>query len=543
MHYTEEKEGEKKGEMTMNRRRQNGLTLQQKLMLGCSALLVGVLALLGAEIIPQRLRSFDLQLDGRIALIARMVAESRDAEQALTDGAAPERWVAHLESMAAETENVDYIVVADCTGKRVYHPNHALIGQYFVGGDEVDAEQGSEPYITTRHGTEVDQRRAFHTVYNEEDEPIGFVMVSASMERIQRQKQELMKRFLLVFAPALLAGLAASWLLARSVRNALLGHEPSAFARMYLQREDVLDHLSECLLAVTPDGKILFTNAQTRKLFRWEALPEDFLLWEEIHAAFDEGVSHVDLLTEWAEYTFLAKTVPLNRESVLIILRNRMEYIRIDQQLIGTNHVIEALRANTHEFLNKLHIISGLLQIGETQKAVAFIDGVFEDVENNYQSIIRQLKNRTVAALVLGKTSHARELDIQFSLRRDITLPPHSAYLSSRELVTIVGNLVENAFEAVKNAPLKQVGLFIGEDANGLTITVDDTGHGMTEEQINTVRLRRYTTKGEGHGFGLRLIQQIVAGRNGYLDIESEPGEGSSFTVNFTEKREMTDRR
>ena len=166
------------------------------------------MALLGAEIIPQRLRSFDLQLDGRIALIARMVAESRDAEQALTDGAAPERWVAHLESMAAETENVDYIVVADCTGKRVYHPNHALIGQYFVGGDEVDAEQGSEPYITTRHGTEVDQRRAFHTVYNEEDEPIGFVMVSASMERIQRQKQELMKRFLLVFAPALLAGLA-----------------------------------------------------------------------------------------------------------------------------------------------------------------------------------------------------------------------------------------------------------------------------------------------------------------------------------------------
>lgn len=117
----------------------------------------------------------------------------------------------------------------------------------------------------------------------------------------------MMKSFLLVFAPVLLAGLAASWLLARSVRNALLGHEPSAFARMYLQREDVLDHLSECLLAVAPDGKILFTNAQARKLFRWEVLPEDFPLWEEIHAAFDEGVSRADLLTEWAEYTFLAK--------------------------------------------------------------------------------------------------------------------------------------------------------------------------------------------------------------------------------------------
>lgn len=168
----------------------------------------------------------------------------------------------------------------------------------------------------------------------------------------------------------------------------------------------------------------------------------------------------------------------------------------------------------------------------------ACINGVSEDVEDNYQSIVRQLQNPTVAALVLGKASHARELGIQFSLRRDSTMPLHSAYLSSRELVTIVGNLVENAFEAVKAEPLKQVGLFIGEDSHGLTIAVDDTGHGMTEEQIATVRERQYTTKGDGHGFGLRLIQQIVADHRGYLDIESEPGEGSSFTVNFTKKRE-----
>ena len=230
--------------------------------------------------------------------------------------------------------------------------------------------------------------------------------------------------------------------------------------------------------------------------------------------------------------------MPLDKAGVLLILRDRTEYTRIDQQLTGTNHVIEALRANTHEFLNKLHVISGLLQIGETQKAIEFINGVSEDVEDNYQSIVRQLQNPTVAALVLGKTSHARELGIQFSLRRDSTMPLHSAYLSSRELVTIVGNLVENAFEAVKAEPLKQVGLFIGEDSHGLTIAVDDTGHGMTEEQIATVRERQYTTKGDGHGFGLRLIQQIVADRKGYLDIESEPGEGSSFTVNFTKKRE-----
>ena len=399
--------------------------------------------------------------------------------------------------------------------------------------------QGSAPYITTGIGTAELQRRAFQTVYNKEGSPIGFVMVSASVATIQRKKLELLRSFLLVFAPALAAGLGSSWLLARSVRDALLGHEPGTFAQMYLQREEVLDHLSECLLAVAPDGRLLFANAQAKKLLPEPKLPADFPLWPEVRTAFAAGTPCSNQLIEWAEYIFLAKTVPLDKAGVLVILRDHTEYTRIDQQLTGTNHVIEALRANTHEFLNKLHVISGLLQIGETQKAIAFINGVSEDVEDNYQGIIRQLHNRTVAALVLGKASHARELGIQFSLRRDSTLPAHSAYLSSRELVTIVGNLVENAFEAVKAAPLKQVGLFIGEDAHGLTITVDDTGHGMTEEQIATVRQRQYTTKGDGHGFGLRLIQQIVAGRRGYLEIESEPGEGSSFTVNFTEKREV----
>lgn len=514
------------------------MTLQQKLMLGCSALLIGVLTLLGASLIPQRLHSFDTELDDRIALAARIVAESSDTKNALTAGAASPRWMEQLQALVEETDGVDYIVVADPSGKRIYHPDHTLIGQQFAGGDEADAEVGSAPYITTRHGVEADQRRAFHTVYDEKGVSIGFVMVSASMANIQQQKQELLLQFLLVFALALAIGLALSWLLARSVRNSLLGHEPRTFAQMYLQRVEVLDHLNECLLAVSPSGNLLFVNARARELIGAETLPEDFPLWTELCEALTAGNEYSDLLTEWAEHTFLAKIVPLDQAGALMILRDRTEYMQIDQQLTGTNHIIEALRANTHEFLNKLHIISGLLQIGETQKAIEFINGASSDVEDNYQSIVRQLQNRTVAALVLGKASHARELEIQFSLRRDSVLPSHSAYLSDRELVTIVGNLVENAFEAVKTEPLRQVGLFIGEDEHGLTITVDDTGHGMTAEQIEFIRQRQYTTKGEGHGFGLRLIQQIVAERSGYLEIESEPGEGSSFAVNFTKKRE-----
>lgn len=515
------------------------LTLQQKLTLSCCTLLVGVLVLMGAALIPERLLSYNTELDDRITLTARLVAESSDVREALAQGKASEELIARLDADAAETEGVDYIVIADSESRRIYHPDHSLIGQQFAGGDEGPAIAGQAPYLTTRHGTSASQRRAFRTVYDEQGRVLGFVMASASLESIQKQKEAILIRFCLVFALALAVGLLMTWLLSRSVYRSLLGHEPRAFARMYLQREDVLDHLSEALLAISKEGRPLFRNASARSLVGDEPLPERFPLWPEIRATLADGQPRSDLLTEWGERTFLAKVVPMDKTGVLLILRDRTEYTRIDQQLTGTNHIIEALRANTHEFLNRLHIISGLLQIGETQKAIEFISSVSSDVEDNYQSIVRQLQNRTIAALVLGKASHAREMDIQFSLRRDSTLPLHSAYLSSRELVTIVGNLVENAFEAVNGQPLRQVGLFIGEDEHGLTITVDDTGHGMTEEQIATVRARQYTTKGDGHGFGLRLIQQIVADRKGYLEIESEPGEGSAFTVNFTMPREV----
>lgn len=515
------------------------LTLHQKLMLGYCGLLFIVLVLLGVSLIPQRLHNFDTELDERLSLTARILADDSNVIEALQQDYADSALTERLDALAAETENIDYIVLVNEKDTRVYHPNHTLIGQQFAGGDETDALNGSSAYLTTRHGTEASQRRAFHTVCDESGNSIGFVMVSAALTSIQVKKRALLTSFALVFALALAVGLIVAWLIARSVRRSLLGHEPSTFARMFLQREEILDHLNDCLIAISPDGSYCFGNAQAKEIFGKSELPETFPLWSELRESLSSGQAHNDLFLEWAEHTFLAKIVPLGEAGALLILRDRTEYTRLDQQLTGTNHVIEALRANTHEYLNKLHVILGLLQIGETQMSIQYIEGISSEIEGNYQTTVRQLQNRTVAALILGKSSHARELGIQFSLRPDSTLPAHSAYLSSQELVTIIGNLIENAFDAVKNQPdLKQVGVFIGEDTYGLTITVDDTGHGMTQEQIDTVRKRQYTTKGDGHGFGLRLIQQIVANRQGYLEIESEPGEGSAFTINFSTPRD-----
>ena len=240
---------------------------------------------------------------------------------------------------------------------------------------------------------------------------------------------------------------------------------------------------------------------------------------------------------ENGDISLIVNIYPLHRgektTGALLVLRDRTESVRLAEQLTGTNHVIEALRANTHEFKNELHILSGLLQLGEIDQAKNMLEGIGGS-ENSGSVILNQIENKTIAALLLGKQNRAKELDIEFTLRKDSRLPAHNPFLHTKEEITVIGNLIENAFEAMpENAPIRQIGVFISCDENGLTISVDDTGSGMTQEQIQKIRSGSYSTKGEGHGFGLKMIQDIVRRKNGFLEIESEPGEGTSFTVSI----------
>ena len=522
------------------------LTMLQRLTLSYILLIILLLAMVGAAIVPQQLHELQSSLDTQIMGTAQVLAGETDIRLALEQEQIPAGLMDRLDGLVSDTANLDFIVLADRAGIRLYHPEHDLIGQSFVGGDEEGILRGEAPYMTTEQGSMSVQRRAFHAITDEHGEIIGFLMVSASMDTIHAEQRRILMQFGISFAVALMLGLLLAIIISRSIRRELLGHEPNVFTRMYLQQEEVLDNLNEGVTALAPDGTFLFRNAPARVILPGEALPEDFPLQPDIDAALQGGETHMGLMLELDERTLLAKTVPLKRKgktaAILLVWRDRTEFTRMAEQLTGTDQVIQALRANTHEYLNKLHVISGLLQIGDTQQAMAFIDGVVADTENGYQSVVRQIENRTLAALLLGKMNHAKELDIQFSLRRDSRLEAHNPYLSARDLVTVVGNLIENAFDAVKNQQgLRQVEVFIGQSDGGLTITVDDTGCGMTPEQIETLRARQYTTKGEGHGFGLRLIQQIVREHSGYLEIESEPGEGSSFTASFDKKRTVSE--
>ena len=514
------------------------LSITRKILISYVLLVFIVAALSVLMILPGQILEMQNNLETTLSRIAYTLAHDSEIKSALEIGECNAQLLHRINGIYEITKsNVDYIVIANAKSIRIYHPESNLIGKKFVGGDEDDAINGvRDKYITIHQGNPDIQMRAFHSVTDDNGEIIGFVMTSTSTSSIENRKREIVASAFGLLAISLATGLFLAYAISRSIRRILLGYDPTTFAQMYLQREEILDKLNEGIFVVNETRKIIYKNLPAKSY-----ITENFL--ETTSPIYSDAAEciHSNVITSWSmvelnEKSFLVSCVPLrpleNLNAVMVILRNRTEFVNLTEQLTGLNHIIDALRANTHEFRNKLHIISGLLQFGENSKAMEFINDVVN--ETHGKNILRLIQDKTIAALLIGKVNRAAELNIDFELRRDSYLPEKNPFLTTKELTLIIGNLIENSFEAMTDmSTARQVEFFIDVKEQGLTIIVDDTGCGMTADEVKKLEEGSYTTKGAGHGYGMKLIREVVNRHNGFMQIESEPEIGTSITINI----------
>jgi two-component system CitB family sensor kinase len=189
----------------------------------------------------------------------------------------------------------------------------------------------------------------------------------------------------------------------------------------------------------------------------------------------------------------------------------------VAEELTHTRKYTELLRAQTHEFKNRLHTISGLIQLGQPEEALKVIGRESEQIDL-LKGFIAQIEVPALAALVVGKVQRARELGIE------LVLEPTSALSSAwtpiaEALVLLCGNLLENAYEAVltNSNPTRRVWLSIGEDPEGLQIEVKDNGPGVAPELARRIYERGFSTRGEGRGLGLSLVRQQLEALGGSI--------------------------
>ena len=485
------------------------------------------------------------QIEEVLTSTSASLAQSEMVRQSLLQGYCPDEVVEYLDLLVSATNTLDIITIADADSVRVYHVVHERIGQRFVGDDQ-DRALAGESYISDATGTLGPQHRSFAPVKNG-GQIIGFVMASTTMDQLDVLRNEIISLYVKLTVALVFATLAICAFIIFFLRRMLHGFQPDELVHGYLTQNELLNNLDEGVVSVDSKGVVQLVNRAAEEMLGQQAdkligLPLDSLILEKMGGSLLAG-PRKDVPTSRSDV--LASSIPLidgeRRKGTTLILTDRTEAMRVAEQLNGTRHVVSALRANTHEFLNKLQAISGLLMMGRTEDALNYIGAIADTHAKAAAPILRHIQNPNVAALLLGKLSNMRELEIDMTLLGNSCLPKHSKYLSTHDLITVIGNLLENAIEAVKlqSGEESSIVLQITEDENGLLIVVSDTGCGIPADILERIYEPGFSTKAqEGRGMGMFLIKDLVDRRGGSVEIESEPGVGTTFTLIFNQIQE-----
>lgn len=218
----------------------------------------------------------------------------------------------------------------------------------------------------------------------------------------------------------------------------------------------------------------------------------------------------------------------------VLSIKIKREFLAFTEDFEGTKFLVDSMRANNHDFTNKLHVILGLIQIGQYEKAVSYIENISIIQRETISTVMNSIENPSLAALVVGKIARASECNVRFTIKEGTSYKNDDITVPSEALVTITGNLIDNALDAMNmdssNTDKElQFGAYTKDGE--LLITVKDTGPGIPKENLEKIFENGFSTKGTGRGIGLYHTKQLIESLGGKITVESQTGRGSCFMV------------
>ncbi|WP_379133180.1 DcuS/MalK family sensor histidine kinase [Paenibacillus sp. sgz500958] len=480
-------------------------------------------------------------LEDKAIAIARTVALTPVVQEGLQAGESRE-----ISTFAAKIQRINdvrFVVVIDMKGIRYSHPNPSEIGKRFRGGDEGAALRG-EMFISEGEGVLGKSVRAFMPVYSGRGVQLGAVVVGISLSKVEQNVGQ--NKWIIAAALALGAVLGAfgAMLLARKIKNLMFGLEPVQISELLEERSAMLQSTREGIIAVDDQGRITLMNQEAERLLRYGAHSSGFLkdqdirdYWPDLRLGdvLEGGQALQDEEISLNGISLLANSLPIHVNEVIsgavITFRDKTEMVQLAQRLSGVSLYAEALRAQTHEFMNKLHVVMGMSHMGLHDELVEYVSETVGHYNEDIGSLTRKVKDPVMAGFLLGKLSRAREAGVQLILEEDSFLPEADEDYPeiTHELITIVGNLLDNAIEALQDRALKEIRLSFQVEQGQLTCTVKDSGGGVPERLREHIFTHGFSTKGTNRGIGLYLVKRSVDHLNGTLTLITGPESGTHF--------------
>lgn len=520
----------------------NQLLLLQALIVCAVVLGTGIVAVSLSE---RQVR--DAYLDRMIG-VAQSVARLPAIHDAFDDDD-PAAVIQPIAEVIREASNVTYVVVTDARGIRYSHPDTDRIGEQVSTDPSIPLS--GEMYVGTQTGTLGESWRAKVPVRSADGAVVGTVSVGILESALRDEFVGGLAGLVIALVASAVVGIFGSAWVTAVIRRRIYRLEPKEIASLVGSRETMLHGLSEGVISVDETGTIVLVNDAAIELL---GLERDSLtghvaadvLDPPLVAVLERGEAGGQLVLA-GERILVARSTGTELDGravgATLLVRDHTELHQLLREMDGAQSLTNGLRAQAHEFANKLHVISGLLELGLVDDARDFVErtGTGGALRVAGEEVISEIPE--LAALLLVKASHARELGMTVSIAGSEPLPAalrsDAAMTLRADLLTVAGNLIDNALEACTAGNRIELGFTVEGDR--LRLTVDDDGSGVAPDQYERVFEEGVSTKGGAEavgetisrrrGIGLALVRRIVVRAGGSATVGSSPLGGARFTV------------
>ncbi|HHX8499993.1 ATP-binding protein [Vibrio diabolicus] len=453
-----------------------------------------------------------------------------------------------------------FIVIGDHKGVRLIHPVDERLGKPMRGGDNRRALERGLSYVSTAQGSLGYSVRGKAAIFDEQGNIIGVVSVGYLLDRLQDRIEPFLAFLILMVIVVVVANAVVSNYASRKFQRAILGFEPEEIGRLYGELEVTMSTIKEGVLSIDAQGILRSINRSACQILgidREAALNKpltETLRDSDLYTVLETGQEDHDIEIFLNHKRLIANRSPIYVDGKIVgavsSFRLRDEINDLTEQLSQTKEYADLLRSQTHEHRNKLNTISGLVQMGELDAVQKLIG----QETAHYQAMIEFLrdtvKDPLIAGMLLGKTERARELGLQLVVEEGSRLEPLPEWLNSEDLVTILGNLIDNAFDATLTSirdesnvasERRNIDVSVSDYGNEVILEVIDQGCGLPSDiEPQALFKKGVSTKSrQNRGVGLHLVNQLATRYHGHVEMMPNTNYGTRITVYLPKEEQL----
>lgn len=521
------------------------LSFQTRMIVLITSVIIGIISVIGLIFSSIIASSIEEQVGRRALSVAKITANDPELRSAFYRDNPTAIIQPIAENVRVQTD-AEFVVVGNRNGIRYAHPIKERIGKEMVGGDNDLGLVHGQSYISKAVGSMGPSLRGKVPIKGEDGEVIGIVSVGFLLEDIESAIADYQEKVFLIMGIAVLCGVLGAIALSRYLKRAILGLEPEEIAALYVQRNAVLESVREGIVAIDKTNQITMMNKAAHRILELSEddvqgkLIYDVLPDSRMPEILETGETQLDRETLIGGKEIIVNRVPIKLSGqvvgVVSSFRAKSEIDQLASELSQARRYADVLRAQTHEFHNLLYTISGLLQLGSIQEAVELITSETSSQQELILFLAKQIPDPLIGALLLGMHNRAKELKIQFVIHHDSRLQELPSMLNRQQLIVLLGNLLQNALEAVNGTAQTQkvVECYLSDAGEEILFEVEDSGPGISEELRERIFDHGYSTKeGDQRGIGLSKVRGVVEELGGYILVGKSEWGGALFTVSL----------